>query len=151
MLPCRISELTEARKDQYNSFNGTLYFPDSKAGIPIYRPVLEMKDYFDSIPSGCPWLFFWIDHKGNFRKFNNIRKPFQYCVKKAGLTDVRIHDLRHCAATDLYAQGIPEREIMDLAGWKTPMLSTYRHKNSMRTAQSLQEKFKPETLKLKTS
>ncbi len=148
MIPCRISELTEAKRDQYNTFNNTLYFPTSKAKIPIYRPVLDMKDYFDSIPSDCPYLFYWIDRKGNFRKFNNIRKPFQYCVKKAGLTDLRIHDLRHISATDLYESGVSEREIMDLAGWKTTMLSSYRHKNSLKTAQKMQSGIKdqdPET------
>jgi len=141
-VPCRISELTEARRDQYNSFNGTIFIPDSKTGIKIYKPVLNMKDYFDSIPPGCPWLFYWIDDKGNFRKFNNIRKPFQYCVKKAGLTDLRIHDLRHISATDMYSQGIPEREIMDIAGWKTLMLSWYRHKDSLLVSQKLNNFYK---------
>lgn len=136
-IPCRISELTEAKRDQYNSFNGTIYIPDSKAGIPIYKPVLEMKPYFDSVPAECPYLFYWIDDKKNYRKFNNIRKPFQFCVKKAGLNNLRVHDLRHIAATELYESGIPEREIMDVAGWKTPMLSTYRHKDSLSTAQKL--------------
>jgi len=137
LVPSRVSELTEARREQYNAFDGTIYIPDSKADIPIYKPVLEMKEYFDSVPADCPYLFFWIDGNGNYRKFTSLRRPFQYCVKKAGLKNVRIHDLRHCAATDLYSQGIPEREIMDVAGWKTPMLSTYRHKDSLSTAQKL--------------
>jgi hypothetical protein len=40
-----------------------------------------------------------------------------------------------CTATDLYANGNPERVIMDIAGSKTPMLSTHRHKDSLKSAQ----------------
>ncbi|MFP4164508.1 MAG: hypothetical protein ACLFQB_11915 [Chitinispirillaceae bacterium] len=34
--------------------------------------------------------------------------------------------------------------IMDVAGWKTPMLSRYRHKDSFRSAQAFQFQ-KPQT------
>jgi hypothetical protein len=33
--------------------------------------------------------------------------------------------------------GNSERAIMDIAGWKTPMLSTYYHKDSLRSAQTI--------------
>jgi len=51
--------------------------------------------------------------------------------------NARIHDLRHISATDLYEAGIPERVIMDCAGWKTPMLSQYRHKDSLKSAKAI--------------
>jgi hypothetical protein len=33
--------------------------------------------------------------------------------------------------------GNSERAIMDIAGWKTPMLSTYWHKDSLRSAKTI--------------
>jgi integrase len=97
-----------------------------------------MKDYFQGVPAGCPWLFYRQDRKGGFHPLGDCKKAFQACVKSAGLQNVRIHDLRHVAASDLCAVGNSERAIMDIAGWKTPMLSTYWHKDSLRSAQNIQ-------------
>jgi integrase len=52
-----------------------------------------------------------------------------------------MHDCRHIAATDLYIAGIPERQIMDIAGWKTTMLTTYRHADSLRSAQDINARY----------
>jgi integrase len=135
LVPCRVSELTTAKREQYNPFTRTIYIPDSKAGVPIYKPVPEeLLSYFNAIPSNCPWLFYWIDNTGKYRQIISPQRPWRFCLKTAGIENVRIHDLRHISATDLYAAGNPERAIMDVAGWKTPMLSTYRHKDSFRSA-----------------
>lgn len=137
LVPCRKTELTSAKKDQYNPFNGTIFIPDSKADIPIYKPVPEeMKQYFNSIPSDCPYLFYRKDETG-YHQLGTLQKPWAFCLKQAKLRNVRIHDLRHISATDLYEAGNPERVIMDVAGWKTPMLSQYRHKDSFRSAQAI--------------
>jgi integrase len=94
-----------------------------------------MLQYFRSIPADCPFLFYRQDVEGEYHSLGDFRKAWHYCLKLAELTDVRFHDTRHCSATDLYANGNPERVIMDIAGWKTPMLTTYRHKNSLKSAQ----------------
>lgn len=137
LVPCRKMELVTARREQYNQFNQTIFIPDSKGDIPIYKPVpKEMKSYFDSIPVDCPYLFFRKDEKG-YHHLGDFKRAFKYCVKKAELQNIRIHDLRHISATDLYEAGNPERMIMDIAGWKTSMLSTYRHKNGLLSAQTI--------------
>jgi integrase len=138
LVPCRVSELTSARREQYNSFTNTIYIPDSKADIPINKPVPEeMTEYFKNIPADCPWLFYWKDACGKYRPFVSIRRAWLDALKLAGLSNLRIHDLRHVSSTDLYNVGNPERQIMDIAGWKTPMLSNYRHKDSLRSAQGI--------------
>jgi len=143
LVPCRISELTAARREQYNPFTNTIYIPDSKADIPINKPVPEeMTEYFRNIPADCPWLFYWTDGSGAYRRYVSIKRAWAECLKAAGLSNLRIHDLRHISATDLYEAGNPERQIMDVAGWKTPMLTTYRHKDSLRSAQRII--FKPD-------
>ena len=145
-VPCRKSELTAAKREQFDPFTNTIYIPTTKGGFPVTKPVPpNMIEYFRSIPAECPWLFYWQDAEGNYHQFGTMQKPWAFCVKKAGLKNVRIHDLRHVAASDLYASGIPEREIMDVAGWKTPMLSTYRHRDSLKSAQKINALFEGNT------
>ncbi len=136
-VPCRKMELVTAKREQYNAFTNTVYIPDSKADIPIHKPVpATMVDYFRSIPADCPYLFYRQDKKG-YHSLGDFKKAWKYCLKKAGLSNVHVHDLRHVAASDLYAAGVSERMIMDVAGWKTPMLSTYRHRDSLKSAQAI--------------
>jgi integrase len=138
LVPCRKSELTGLKREAYNAFTNTVYVPKSKAGIPIYKPVPEeLKEYFQGIPAGCPWLFYR-QEKDGFHSLGDFRKVWHSCLKAAGLQNVRVHDLRHVAASDLCAAGNSERAIMDIAGWKTPMLSTYWHKDSLKSAQNIQ-------------
>ena len=37
---------------------------------------------------------------------------------KAGLPDFRYHDLRHYAASQMHADGVPDRYIEAMGGWK---------------------------------
>jgi len=139
LVPSRKGELIGLPKEAFNAFSNTIYVPKSKAGIPIYKPVPEeMKDYFlNGIPGECPWLFWRRDNEGNYHPLGDFKRAFKTCLKVAGLHNVRIHDLRHVAASDLCSLGNSERMIMDIAGWKTPMLSTYWHKDSLRSAQMI--------------
>lgn len=137
LVPCRKSELLNLPKENYNAITKTIYVPDSKAGIPIHKPVpKEMIGYFEKIPSKCPYLFYR-ETKSGYRPLGDFRKSWRSSLKLAGIKDCRVHDLRHVAASDLYAAGNSERKIMDIAGWLTPMLSTYRHKDSLKSAQSI--------------
>jgi integrase len=138
VVPCRVSEFTTARKEQYSPISNTIYIPDSKADIPMYKPVPEeLRGYFNSIPADCPWLFYYLTSHGKYYPWRDFRRTWITVLDKAGITDFHVHDLRHISATDLLTAGNPERMIMDIAGWKTPMLSTYYHKNSFGSAQNI--------------
>jgi len=135
-VPCRLRELTTAKREAYDSETKTIYIAKSKARIPIYKPVPEdMLDYFISIPTDCPWLFYWVDENGKYRPLLSVQKWWGECRKASGVSDIRIHDLRHVAATDLLLVGNPTWLIMDIAGWKTDMFRVYWHKNSFLSAQ----------------
>ena len=136
LVPSRISELLGLHRENFDMITNTLYIPDSKAGIPIYKPIpAEMLEYFrHGIPNGCPWLFYRQDESGEYRQLKTIQRTFRTCLRMAKIVDFKFHDTRHIAATDLYSAGNSERAIMDIAGWKTPMLSTYRHKDSLQSA-----------------
>lgn len=47
---------------------------------------------------------------------NNVLVPFKRLLKKAGLPDVRFHDLRHSAATMLLSKGVHPKVVQELLG-----------------------------------
>lgn len=57
----------------------------------------------------------------------DMRKPFQAACERAGLKNVRIHDLRHMATTILFLKGIPEAVIRKLTGHRSRELERYEH------------------------
>lgn len=137
IIPSRKNELVYARRKHFNKMTQTIYIPDSKAGIPINKPIpSNMKEYFNNLPTNCEWLFYRYENY-EYKNLGDFRKAWKFCTAKAGLYGLRFHDLRRCSATDLYNKGIPERRIGDIAGWLTPMLSTYWKKDSLKSAQEI--------------
>lgn len=158
LVPCRKGELIFAKKEQYNPFTNTIFIPESKAGVAIHKPVPEsMKEYFKSIPEDCEYLFYRKLGKTQFNEryvaIGDFSYAFNYCLGKAGLKDFRIHDLRHRAVTSLIEVGNNEHNVADIAGWKsTRMLKTYRHINTLKSAQSIRfESSASKVISLQTS
>jgi integrase len=57
----------------------------------------------------------------------DLRKPFQAACQRAGIKDLRIHDLRHMATTILFLEGVPEAIIRKLTGHRSRELERYEH------------------------
>ena len=59
----------------------------------------------------------------------NDYRSFQLLITKAGLRKIRLHDLRHTAATLLLAQGVPARVVMEILGHSqiSVTMNTYTH------------------------
>lgn len=59
----------------------------------------------------------------------NLLRRFQQLVASAGLPHQRFHDLRHCRASLLLAQGLPPRLVMEILGHSDIRLTmnTYAH------------------------
>ncbi|BFU47418.1 hypothetical protein KRMM14A1004_56550 [Krasilnikovia sp. MM14-A1004] len=59
----------------------------------------------------------------------NDYRSFRELIRQAGLRQVRIHDLRHTAASVLIAQGVPARVVMEILGHSqiSVTLNTYGH------------------------
>jgi integrase len=53
---------------------------------------------------------------GGFLYANNVWASFKRLLKRAGLPDVRFHDLRHSVATILFAAGVDLKVISELLG-----------------------------------
>lgn len=58
-----------------------------------------------------------------------IYKQFTRRMAAAGFPGVRFHDLRHIAASDMHAQGIPDRVAAERGGWSgtQTMQQVYQH------------------------
>jgi integrase len=62
------------------------------------------------------------------KKPYDIRRPFTFALKKAGIQDFRWHDLRHCAASYLAMSDVPLKIIGKLLGHNTSaMTGRYSH------------------------
>ncbi|OLE26300.1 MAG: hypothetical protein AUG44_13450 [Actinobacteria bacterium 13_1_20CM_3_71_11] len=59
----------------------------------------------------------------------NDYRSFREIIRQAGLRQVRLHDLRHTAASVLLAQGVPARVVMEILGHSqiSVTLNTYAH------------------------
>ncbi len=53
------------------------------------------------------------------KPIQSVKRSFQTAVKKAGITDLRFHDLRHCAATNLRRAGVDTVTAMRIVGHKS--------------------------------
>ena len=71
-----------------------------------------------------PWVF--CNAQGS--RINSVKKSFAAACQKAGITDFRIHDLRHTCAAWLVTAGVPLAEVRDLLGHKSiQMTERYAH------------------------
>lgn len=59
----------------------------------------------------------------------NLHRQYKKLLRKAGLPDIRFHDLRHSCLSHLAAQHVPAREISDFAGHADVefTIRTYEH------------------------
>jgi len=68
------------------------------------RSLWQDSGYVFTTPTGTP-----VDPRNDFRQFQKL-------LTRAGLPSVRLHDLRHTAATLLLAQHVPARVVMEILG-----------------------------------
>jgi integrase len=86
--------------------------------LPIYgemRAWLEMaRAERDANCPACPWVF---QRKGQPMKFN--WRTWRSFARKAGLPELRFHDLRRTALTNMVRAGIAEKQAMEISGHLT--------------------------------
>lgn len=81
----------------------------------------------------APWVFVYSDG----HRTRDIRHAFRVACEQAGISDFRIHDLRHTCAAWLVTAGAPLAEIRDILGHSTVMMTErYAHLSpeNLRTA-----------------
>ena len=95
---CRLREIMTARWEWVDFEAGTLTLPDSKTGeevVLLTPPALEL---LSTIERGEDNPYIIVGHK-NGAHLVNPTKPWHRIRERAGLQDVRMHDLRHTFAS----------------------------------------------------
>ncbi|WP_235535261.1 site-specific integrase [Sphingomonas sp. Leaf339] len=102
----RVRELLDARWEHVNVERKAWLIPTSKTGKPRHVPLSSAAlAVIAELPrfNGCPWL---VPNPNTLKPFVSIKHGWQGAREAAGLPDVRIHDLRHSAASFMVNSGV---------------------------------------------
>ncbi len=130
---CRRSEILDLRWDDVDRTTGELRLRDAKAGprmAPLTKPVSRVLEGIPRSPE-YPWVI--SRGNGNGRPLN-LSYYWEAVRERAGLHDVRIHDLRHSYASRALALGESLPAIGRLLGHHH-VVSTARYAHLMREAE----------------
>lgn len=131
---CRRSELLKLRWEQVDLKADLILLEgqDTKSGrrrsVPLNEEArVSMLNLARFRATYCPdatWVF---AHKDGSRQ-ESIRQAFRIALRRAGIADFRIHDLRHTCASWLVSAGQPLPAVRDLLGHSTVrMTERYAH------------------------
>ena len=112
---CRLNEILTLRWDFVSAHH--LNLPDSKTGkrrIPLPREAYEILAELPRV-AGNPYVIVGETEGGHLV---NLQKPWNRIRNKAGLNDVRIHDLRHTYASVAMKEGIDPFTLKEIMGHK---------------------------------
>ncbi|TGW14585.1 DUF4102 domain-containing protein [bacterium NHP-B] len=124
---CRLSEILTLRWEDVDLDTPCLNLPDSKTGRKVVYLSSMARQLFEAIPrfQDNPYVICG-DKQGSH--LINLQKPWRRIRKKAGLDDVRLHDLRHTFASIAASQGLSLPIIGALLGHKnTQTTQRYAH------------------------
>ena len=130
---CRRSEILGLRWDDVDHAAGELRLRDAKAGprmVPLTAPVKRVLEGVPRSPDN-PWVIYSRNGKG---RLGNLSNYWVAVRERAGLHDVRMHDLRHSYASRALALGESLSAIGRLLGHRH-MVSTARYAHLMRDAE----------------
>jgi len=101
---CRLSEIMKLRWEHVDLEGHCLRLPDSKTGarvVHIGAPVRDVLSKIERLPHN-PWV---ITGRKAGSHLTDLQHPWRRIRERAGLADVRIHDLRHSFASGAVALG----------------------------------------------
>ena len=105
MLGCRKSELLNAKWEHMDLDRRTWKIPLSKSGKMRHVPLSSAAvDLLREVPrwKGCPYV---LPNPKTLKPLVDFHEPWATACRRAGLKDVRIHDLRHTFASNLVNAG----------------------------------------------
>ncbi|MEI8149525.1 MAG: tyrosine-type recombinase/integrase [Actinomycetes bacterium] len=128
-------EKTISISKSLSEVNGSFELVTTKSGKPREVPIpeslqKELKLKVVSTPAGKN---VFASSKGDFLRSSNFaRRVFKPALKKAGLPDMRFHDLRHSAVTNLLASGTSFISVSKMAGHANPSttINIYGHETN---------------------
>lgn len=79
-------------------------------------------------PKGSEHVFLYAKKRGKPRQLTAIKTAFNAACRRAGIDDLRVHDLRHHYASRLVQRGVPLQRVQHLLGHKSMrMTERYAH------------------------
>ena len=130
---CRHAEITSLRWDDVDRTAGEIRLRDAKAGprrVPLAAPVASVLAGIARVPDN-PWVF--VGQKPGTR-LSGLRNYWHPIRARAGLDEVRLHDLRHSYASRALALGEGLSTIGKLLGHRK-IATTARYAHLMRDAE----------------
>jgi integrase len=131
---CRLGEVLALRWEHVDFGRFTLNLPDAKAGArshAIGAPAAALLAAM--VPGGAAptgWVFHGTDPKRALSR-NTIQSAWRALRERAGLVDVRLHDLRHGVGTFASQAGANAFLLRDKLGHKTlAMTGRYVHRDA---------------------
>lgn len=112
---CRLGEIQKLKWDYVTRTH--LELPDSKTGrrrIPLPREARALLNTLDR-REGNPYVILGTHSDGHY---NDLQKPWRKIRERAGLNDVRVHDLRHTYASVAVMNGIDPFTLKEILGHK---------------------------------
>lgn len=93
-------------------------------GVPLPNHVRDLlRRLRDTAPVGEDRVFLHVRRNGTRVPYDSPKDAFRATRKRAGLPNVRIHDLRHTYASRLVQRGVSLYEVQRLLGHTTPALT----------------------------
>jgi len=121
----RASNLIGLRWRDLDLEAGVYTIPESKSGDALRLP---MHPRLPGILAGLPRNGVYVFAEGDGEPPWDFTHTFASAVKRAGITDLHLHDLRHTFASRLTMAGVDLLTIKELGGWKTlAMVLRYAH------------------------
>lgn len=102
----RVRELLDARWEHVDVERRTWLIPTSKTGKPRHVPLSKAAlAIIEALPrfKDCPWL---VPNPDTLKPYVSIKHGWQRAIKLAKLPGLRIHDLRHSAASFMVNSGV---------------------------------------------
>ena len=130
---CRRGEILSLRWDDVDRTAGDLRLRDAKAGprmVPLTKPVLRILDAIPRLPENA-WV---IAGQRPGKRLTGLHHYWRPVRERAGLSDVRLHDLRHSYASRALALGESLYTIGKLLG-HTSVATSARYAHLMRDAE----------------
>jgi integrase len=121
----RASNLIGLRWRDVDLEAGVYTIPESKSGETLRFP---MHPQVKAILAGLPRNGVYVFAEGDGEPPWDFTHTFAASVKRAGIHDLHLHDLRHTFASRLAMAGVDLLTIKELGGWKTlSMVTRYAH------------------------
>ncbi|UWZ50181.1 site-specific integrase [Dactylosporangium matsuzakiense] len=105
---------------------GDRVMPLGQATVADLREYVERREGWRQV-CGDDWPdtgLFFVRPDGRAWHPETVSKRFDELVRMAGLPPIRLHDLRHCCATYMYAGGADIKEIQELLGHATVAMTS---------------------------